>query len=39
MLFVILNSVMGLLRVEFRFSELSNSAIITFHTDMAISFC
>jgi len=39
MLFVILDSVMGSLRVEFGSSELSNRAIITFHTDMVISFC
>jgi hypothetical protein len=39
MLFVILDSVMGLLQVEFGSSELRNSAIITFHTDMLISYC
>jgi hypothetical protein len=39
MLFVILDSVMGLLRVEFDFSEFSNSKVVTFHTDMVISHC
>ena len=39
MFFVIMDSIMGLLQVEFGSSELSNSAIIAFHTDMVISHC
>ena len=38
-LFVIQDSVMGLLRVESGSWELSDSAIVTFHTDMVISYC
>jgi hypothetical protein len=39
MLFVILDSVMDLLKVQSGSSELSDGAIIVFRTDMVISHC